>query len=100
MHRGVDISAKKKEPVRATAPGRVVFSGRQKGFGRVIRIDHGGGIQTLYAHLSKRKAEGGDRVSRGEVIGRVGKSGNAKGPHVHYEVHVSGRAVNPRDYLP
>lgn len=99
-HRGVDIPAKKNERVRATASGRVVFAGRQSGFGRVVRIDHGDGYTTLYAHLAKRNTKVGRTVARGEVIGRVGRSGNATGHHLHYEVHSQGRAVNPRAFLP
>ena len=84
----------------ATADGVVVCSGRETGYGNIIRIDHGNGTQTCYAHLNKRKVRPGQKVRRGQVIGLVGQTGNATGPHVHYEVRIRGKPVNPRPYLP
>lgn len=98
-HRGVDISARRGTPVIAPADGVVTFTGRQRGFGREIRISHGFGVVTVYGHLSKIQVAPGDRVHRGDVIGRVGSTGRSTGPHLHYEVHVDGAAVNPLYYI-
>jgi murein DD-endopeptidase MepM/ murein hydrolase activator NlpD len=94
-HQGIDLAAAKGTPVRATAAGRVTFAGRSGRFGRVVEIEHGGGWRTRYAHLSSIEARQGRRVERGSLIGRVGRSGNASGPHLHYEVWHHGRAVDP-----
>ncbi len=100
MHMGVDIRAPKNTPIYATADGEVVCSGRQSGYGNVIIIDHGGGVETLYAHLSRRKVREGKWVSQGRMIGKVGKTGNATGYHLHYEIRRNGKAVDPAPYLP
>jgi murein DD-endopeptidase MepM/ murein hydrolase activator NlpD len=99
FHRGVDISAGTGTPVRATADGVVVFSSFESGFGRLVVIDHGGGLQTYYAHLSRFLAFAGQEVRRGDRIGEVGSSGRVTAPHLHYEVHMAGNAVNPYTYL-
>ncbi|NOZ93799.1 MAG: peptidoglycan DD-metalloendopeptidase family protein [Acidobacteria bacterium] len=98
-HRGIDISARRGTPVMAPADGVVTFTGRQRGFGREIRISHGFGVVTVYGHLSSIGVAPGDRVHRGDVIGRVGSTGRSTGPHLHYEVHVDGAAVNPLYYI-
>ncbi|HHQ48950.1 MAG TPA: hypothetical protein ENK19_08735 [Acidobacteria bacterium] len=98
-HRGIDISARRGTPVHAPADGVVTFAGRQHGFGREIRISHGFGIVTVYGHLSAIGVRPGQRVRRGDVIGRVGSTGRSTGPHLHYEVHVDGAAVNPLYYI-
>jgi murein DD-endopeptidase MepM/ murein hydrolase activator NlpD len=100
FHRGVDIAAPKRSKVVATAPGRVVKKDRDHGgYGKYVIIEHGGGYRTLYAHLSWFKTREGKRVKRGERIGLVGKTGRASRPHVHYEVHRNGEAVDPRPFL-
>ena len=98
-HEGIDLSAPAGTPVIATADGVVGFAGRSGDFGRLVIIDHGAGWQTRYAHLKRIKVKKGKKVSRGDVIGTVGKSGNATGNHLHYEVRHDGRAVDPRPYL-
>ena len=97
MHRGVDFGAPTGTPIRAAGDGTVVSRGWKGAYGRYIRIRHRGGYQTAYAHL-RRYAKGlrqGRRVKQGQVIGYVGSSGLSTGPHLHYEVLVNGRQVNP-----
>ena len=98
-HLAIDIVARWGTPFVATAPGRVVFSGRKDGYGNMIEIDHGFGLRTRYGHASKLHARVGQRIQRGEVVGEVGSSGSSTGSHVHYEVHKSGRPVNPSNYI-
>ncbi len=98
-HEGIDLAAPAGTPVTATAAGKVVFAGKDGRYGKTVVIDHGGGYRTRYAHLKKIETKKGKRVERGDVIGRVGKSGNASGAHLHYEVLKNGVAVNPRGYL-
>lgn len=98
-HRGVDLSARRGTPVHAAGPGRVVRAERGGGYGRVVYIDHGGGLETRYAHLQKILVEEGDFVPAGGVVGRVGSSGRATGPHLHFEVRKGGRVVAPARIL-
>lgn len=98
-HQGIDIAAPKGAPVVATASGRVVVSRRDRGYGKHVIVDHGNGYRTVYAHLSERKVKVGARVKAGTVIGKVGKSGRASGPHLHYEIRRNGAPVNPRPFL-
>lgn len=100
FHQGIDIAAASGTAVHAAASGRVTFSGWSGGYGYLITIDHGGGITTRYAHLSKRLVSKGDQVSAGQTIGSVGSTGVSTGPHLHFEVRLGGEAVNPRNYLP
>jgi murein DD-endopeptidase MepM/ murein hydrolase activator NlpD len=95
MHAGEDIAAPLGAPVWATAAGRVASAGTRHGYGRTVVIDHGGGLQTTYAHLQSISVRAGETVSNGTVIGTCGQSGLATGPHVHYEVRRDGVAVNP-----
>ena len=95
LHAGVDFGASTGTPVHAAAPGEVVAATRMRGFGNVVIIDHGGGISTVYAHLSRIRVASGARVARGKTIGAVGMTGLATGPHLHWEFHVGARAVNP-----
>lgn len=99
-HTGIDIAAPKKTPVVATADGSVRFAGRNKAYGRMVKIAHAGEVETWYAHLKSCKVKAGRKVRQGQLIGRVGKTGRATGPHLHYEVRVHGRSVDPRRYLP
>lgn len=98
-HTGVDITAPRGARIRATANGRVVRAGRETGYGKVIEIDHGHGLRTLYGHAAQITVRRGERVERGDLIGRVGETGLTSGPNVHYEVHVGGRPVNPVRYF-
>jgi murein DD-endopeptidase MepM/ murein hydrolase activator NlpD len=99
FHKGIDISAPTGTPVHVTADGVVVFAAMESGFGRLIVVDHGGGMQTYYAHLSRFLVYAGQEVRRGDEIGEVGRSGRTTAPHLHYEVHLGGNAVNPASYL-
>lgn len=99
FHRGIDIAARHGTPVAAPAAGTVAFAGWRPGYGRTVVIDHGRRIRTVYGHLSDIRVKRGQRVRPGVVIARTGKTGRASGPHLHYEVHVDGRAVDPRAAL-
>ena len=98
-HEGIDVSAPRGAPIEAPANGTVVFAGWDVGYGNVVTIDHGFGIVTKFAHASRLLVRKGQRVSRGEQIALVGNSGLSTGPHLHYEVHVNGRPVNPIRYV-
>jgi murein DD-endopeptidase MepM/ murein hydrolase activator NlpD len=99
FHTGVDISAAFGTPVHAAADGIVTFAEMENGYGRLIKIDHGNGIETYYAHLSRFYVQAGQDVRRGEVIGAVGTSGRVTAPHLHYEVRIGHAPVNPYRYL-
>jgi len=98
-HHGVDIYAPKGTPIRATADGRVERAGWKVGYGLSLDIDHEYGYQTFYAHCSKLKVRNGEWVKRGDVIAMVGSTGITTGSHLHYEVLVNGKSVNPTDYI-
>ncbi len=100
LHKGIDLAVPVGTPAHATADGRVRFSGRQRGYGEMVIIDHAGGFTTVYAHLRKRLVNAGDAVARGQTIGLTGRSGNATGPHLHYEIRRDGRSEDPAPYLP
>jgi murein DD-endopeptidase MepM/ murein hydrolase activator NlpD len=95
MHRGIDFGAGYGAPIVAAADGQVTAAGWSGGYGRQVRIAHGGGIATTYSHMSRLVAEPGSFVRQGQLIGYVGSSGLSTGPHLHYEVHRNGAAVNP-----
>lgn len=97
-HHGVDIARPKGSPVQAAKGGVVVAAGWNGDYGKCVDIDHGQGIVTRYAHFSKIKVRKGDTVEKGEVIGLVGETGRATGPHLHYEVRIGGRPVNPTKF--
>lgn len=99
FHRGIDIVAPAGKEVYATGDGVITRSGRSQGLGKAVFISHGFGMVTRYGHMSKIIAQVGQQVHRGDVIGLVGSSGRATGTHVHYEVYVDGRAVNPLGYV-
>lgn len=99
MHSGLDFRAPAGAPIHAAADGRVSFVGTKAGYGRVVEITHGNGMMTRYAHMSRFVARPGQQVNAGDVIGRIGSTGRSTGPHLHFEVHVNGRPVNPRPFL-
>ncbi|MGE5478509.1 MAG: M23 family metallopeptidase [Bacteroidales bacterium] len=99
MHTGIDLRAPLRAPVAATAPGRVVFAGRKGGYGRVVEVDHGLGVRTRYAHLSRITVRVGQAVALGGRVGLLGSTGRSTGPHLHYEVLVDGRPRNPQPFL-
>jgi murein DD-endopeptidase MepM/ murein hydrolase activator NlpD len=98
-HQGLDISAPRGTPIVATAQGRVISVGRQGHYGLMVEIDHGHGVVTRYAHAQRSVVRVGQWVARGEKIGEVGSTGLAVGPHLHYEVLVGGRPMNPLNYI-
>lgn len=98
-HKGVDIYAAYGTSITAPAAGRVVFAGRKLGFGLVVELDHGDGVVSHYAHCSSLGVKAGEYVTAGAVIAKVGSTGIATGPHVHFEVHVKGKPVDPLNYI-
>jgi murein DD-endopeptidase MepM/ murein hydrolase activator NlpD len=99
FHAGVDISAPFGTPVRVTADGIVVFAEFESGYGRLVKVDHGGGLVTFYAHLSRSYVHPGQEMRRGDLVGEVGTTGRVTAPHLHYEVRTHGTPVNPYPYL-
>ena len=99
QHSGIDIGSPKGTPIKAAGAGEVLFTGWLRGYGQVVIIDHGNGYSTVYAHMSKILTEEGNSVKTGTVIGQVGQTGVATGPHLHFEVRVKGVAQNPLRYL-
>ncbi len=99
FHKGLDIANFRGTPIYATAYGRVTFTGVRNGYGYTVEIDHGYGFSTRYAHLKKILVRKGEYVKRGQLIGLMGATGLATGPHLHYEVRILGKAVNPIRYL-
>lgn len=99
FHRGIDYRVPYGTEVHATAAGKVIFAGRMRGFGRLIKIRHKKDLVTVFAHLSKIRVRKGQNVKRGDVIGEVGNSGRSTGAHLHYEVQEKGSAVNPLNYI-
>ena len=101
MHGGLDIAAPTGTPIFAAAAGRVIYSDDgMRGYGNVVLIDHGEGLVTLYAHNSENLVDEGDRVVQGALIAKVGNTGQSTGPHLHFEVRVSGRTEDPELHLP
>jgi lipoprotein NlpD len=98
-HDGVDLACPEGTPVFAADEGEVLFAGEQRGYGNLVLIGHGRGVVTVYAHNSQNLVEQGDHVLRGEPIARVGRSGNATGPHLHFEVRVGARPRDPLGFL-
>lgn len=100
FHNGIDIGAPYGSSVLAARGGTVVFAGWRGGYGNCVVLDNGGGMETWYAHLSAILVSTGRTVARGDVLGRVGSTGNSTGPHLHFEVHIGGKPVNPLSYYP
>lgn len=100
MHAGIDLSGPYGTPIYATADGSVSTAGwNSGGYGNLIKIDHGRGIETRYGHLSRIAVRPGDRINRGQLIGYMGSTGRSTGSHLHYEVRIDGRAVNPIPFM-
>jgi murein DD-endopeptidase MepM/ murein hydrolase activator NlpD len=99
LHAGMDLAAPTGTPISAAAPGAVVTAGWLGGYGNAVVVDHGGGLSTLYAHQSALAVTVGQAVGAGDVVGRVGSTGNSTGPHLHFEVRVLGTPVDPANYL-
>ena len=99
LHAGMDVGGYNGQPIFAASAGRVVFVGQQNGYGNLVVVDHGHGLETRYGHLSGFNAKVGDVVKRGQQIARMGSTGRSTGTHLHFEVRVQGRAINPRPFL-
>ncbi len=98
-HSGLDIAAPKGRKIKAAASGTVIFAGYSGGYGKVVKVSHGSGIKTYYAHCSKLYVKKGQKISAGDVIAAVGSTGNSTGNHLHFEVVKNGTSVNPQNYL-
>lgn len=98
-HKGIDLYANTGENIYSTGIGKVVFSGWKLGYGSLIIIEHTLNYSSLYAHLNKRMVVMGDSVKKGEIIALSGRSGKVSGPHLHYEIRINGKTVNPFEYL-
>ena len=99
FHKGLDISCPTGTPIYAPARGRVTFVGRDGSYGLTVKIDHGSGMATRYAHMNKATVKANQVVTRGEMIGHVGTTGRSTGPHLHYEVRLNGVPANPNRYI-
>jgi murein DD-endopeptidase MepM/ murein hydrolase activator NlpD len=99
FHEGLDIASPMDTPIRAAAHGTVKFAGWNGSYGKMLVIDHGYGTTTRYAHIGKILKKTGDKVKKGETIALVGNTGRSTGPHLHYEVCLNGRSVNPQEYI-
>lgn len=99
LHEGIDIASELGTPVVATADGEVVKTGLAGGYGNIVQINHGNGIETIYGHNSQIAVKVGQSVRKGQVISYAGSTGKSTGPHVHYEVRVNGSAVDPIKFL-
>ncbi|MFN5902703.1 MAG: M23 family metallopeptidase, partial [Novosphingobium sp.] len=99
FHAGLDFKGPIGAPIFAAAAGTISFVGTQQGYGNTVEIDHGNGLMTRYAHMSRFRATPGQRVEAGQVIGLIGNTGRSTGPHLHFEVRINDRAVNPRPFL-
>jgi murein DD-endopeptidase MepM/ murein hydrolase activator NlpD len=98
FHAGMDFAAATGTDIYATGNGTVIAAGWQQGYGNCVQISHGFGYLTLYGHMHRIKVRKGQKVTRGEVIGEVGNTGKSTGPHLHYEVHLHGKVMNPHHY--
>ncbi len=99
MHSGIDFKGEHGTPILAAAGGRVVFAGRKGGYGNTVEVRHGGGLMTRYAHLSRIAVRPGAKVQQGQQLGGMGSTGRSTGTHLHFEVRLNGRAINPRPFL-
>jgi murein DD-endopeptidase MepM/ murein hydrolase activator NlpD len=99
FHAGIDFAAPKGAPILATADGKVTFAGWQSGYGKLVELQHASGIKTRYAHLSTINVKKGEQVSRDTKIGAMGNTGRSTGTHLHYEIHIDGKSVNPMTFI-
>ncbi len=99
IHEGVDIKGRRGDNVRATADGLVTRAFKNGGYGNYVEIDHGNGYTTAFAHMQKYLVKKGDKVKRGQVIGKVGSSGRSTGPHLHYEIRLKKKPVSPNKFM-
>jgi murein DD-endopeptidase MepM/ murein hydrolase activator NlpD len=99
MHSGIDFKGAMGSPIFAAATGEVTFAGRKSGYGNCVEITHANGIVTRYAHLSRIDVTAGQPIEAGETLGGLGSTGRSTGPHLHFEVRINGKAVNPRPFL-
>lgn len=99
FHAGLDFPGRYGQPINAAADGKVSYVGQRQGYGNVVEVEHGNGIMTRYAHLSGFASRVGQKVARGDTIGRMGSTGRSTGTHLHFEVRLNGQAVNPRPFL-
>ena len=99
IHTGIDLRGDTGDPVRVTANGRVTRAGMAGGYGNMVEVDHGNGLTTRYGHMSKIEVKVGDHVRLGQTIGRIGSTGRSTGPHLHYEVRIDDKPVNPQKFL-
>ncbi|MDQ2745699.1 MAG: M23 family metallopeptidase, partial [Acidobacteriota bacterium] len=97
---GIDIDGERGDLVAAPANGSVAKAGWEGGYGNMIEIDHGNGLKTRYGHLSRIDVQIGDTITRGQLIALIGSTGRSTGPHLHYELRLNDRAINPRRFLP
>ena len=98
-HTGLDIAATKGTPIKVVAAGTVIAASYDGSYGNLVKVDHGNGVETWYAHTSKMYVKVGEQVEAGDVIAAVGSTGNSTGPHLHLEIRVNGEHVNPQNYL-
>ena len=98
-HTGIDLAGPQGSPIYAYKTGKVIFSGWGNSYGYLVKIDHGNGVATWYAHSSKLLVKAGDTVTQGQTIALVGTTGNSTGPHLHFEIRINGTAVNPYPYI-
>jgi len=99
LHAGLDYPADIGTPVKATKAGKVTYAGTKGGYGLTVVIDHGGGYESLYAHLSEMTTSVGKEINQADVIGKVGSTGNSTGPHLHFEIIENGKPKDPEGYL-
>jgi murein DD-endopeptidase MepM/ murein hydrolase activator NlpD len=99
FHDGIDLAADRGTPIRPFREGTVSFSGRKAGFGNVVIVDHGKGLESVYGHTDRNLVKTGMKVTRNTILGEVGSTGRSTGPHLHFEVRKSGQSVDPLPYL-
>jgi murein DD-endopeptidase MepM/ murein hydrolase activator NlpD len=99
FHEGLDFSAESGTPIFAAADGIVTSAEQTPDYGKIVKVEHGSGLETRYAHASKLLVKAGERVKKGQVVAEVGNTGRSTGPHLHYEIRLNGNALDPRKYL-
>ncbi len=99
MHKGLDIAMPEGRKIYSALDGEVVFAGEKAGYGKVVEIKHRDDIRTIYGHLDEINVDVGDKIRRGRIIARSGNTGRSTGPHLHFEIRVGGRPVNPENYI-